>query len=195
MLANEPYIPRFEQLKSRGLVRDHANNLILQKSAARTRRRRWVIQIPENYLLKDIIHLIYGKQLEQHARWQAFMEAWNRFDRGDKDDKHLSESPFKPSFSFKTIGSLLRISSRKAHDVIKNLERLKYLRIEKQKTRLVHKNLPAARLEDLPGYRFNIDSQLFEKVANKYEFPHAEIYQPLITRSTYKKVKKHLQKS
>lgn len=177
------------QLKSKGLICDHANNLKLKSiKDFRTKRKKSAIRFYVDHTLFDITCLLYSKLIERKARQQAFAESVRRFGRGDRFKSGLSENPFQPSLSYRNIAKLLNISESKAFRVIDNLNRLQVVRTTKQKPRLLSNNFSELScIEDMPGYRFNIGNRLFEVFGIRFEFLHYPIYIKKITIRQYKK--------
>jgi hypothetical protein len=178
----------FNILRSKDLISDHSANLKLESIRKFIRKRKKnILYLDDSLNLFDVTCLLYAKIIERKARHQAFMESVRRFGRGDKFISRLCEKPFRPSMSYRTIANLLKISENKAFRIIKNLNRLHVIKTEKQKPQLVSENYKALKyIEDLPGYRFNIENRLFEVFGNRIEFIQFPVYIKKITVQQYK---------
>ena len=176
-------------LRSKGLICDHANNLKLKSIRDfRTNRKKSVLLINKDYNLFEVTCLLYSKLIERKAKQQAYAESVRRFGRGDRFISGFCENPFRPSLSYRTIAKLINVSEFKAFGIIQNLNRLKVIRSEKQKPKLISKNFSELNvIEDLPGYRYNIGHTLFEQYGNRIEFLQYPIYLKKVTIRQYKK--------
>jgi hypothetical protein len=175
-------------LRSKDLVCDHATNLMLKSIKLFIGNQKAIIRIDNSHDLFDVTCLLYCKLIEQKAKQQAFAESARRFGRGrgDRDISIQSESPFLPSLSSRTIAKLLNVSEFKAFQVTKNLVRLGVIKTEKQKPQLVSKNFTALEcVEDMPGYRYNVGTNLFEIFGARIEFMQFPVYLKKISLKQY----------
>ncbi len=173
-------------LKKKNLASDHATNLQLKSIKQFLTRKKAVIYIDDNYNITAVCHLLFAKLIEQKAKCQAFAEAVRRYGRGDRHISAFSAIPFRPSFSYRNIAKILNCSEYCAFTVVKNLERLKVINTEKQKPQKVTDNFTALEtVEDLPGYRFNIDNRLFEVFGIKIDFLQFPVFLKPLTIQQY----------
>ncbi|HUS87499.1 MAG TPA: hypothetical protein VMW76_09680 [Bacteroidales bacterium] len=167
-----------KELRKYGLLYDHENNLIFKSTARikhlnKERYIKCIITIKSDHTIKDVECLLFAKILEQQAKKSAFAESLRRFRRGDRLKDELRASPFKPSFSIRTVAKLLNISENKAISVIKRLNELEVIRSIKQRPKLLFDNTGRANLtylEDMPGYRFVSKNRLYEMFGCLHEF-------------------------
>lgn len=178
------------KLQSKGLICDHGNNLKLKSiKVFKNKRTKCSICLNADCTLFDITCLLYSKLIERKARQQAFAESVRRFGRGDRFICDPCENPFHPSFSYRTIAKLLKISESKAFRIIKQLNQLGVVRTTKQKPRLLSNNFSdLSCIEDMPGYRFIIGNRLFEVFGIRFEFLQYPVYIKKITIKQYKKL-------
>lgn len=187
-------------LRSKDLISDHANNLKVKSIRMfRSRRKKIMLFIDDNQSLFDIGCLLYAKLIEKKVQQMAFMEsvkATNKSFRkslrrsggGDRFDDGPRESPFHPSISYRALAKVLNCSECKSFKIIKNLNRLQVIRSEKQKAKLISRDFRALDIiEDFPGHRFNIGSNLFELNANRIELLQYPAY---IKKVSYKQQKR-----
>lgn len=174
--------------KSKDMVCDHANNLKIKSIREFSTRKKSILLLNENYNLFDVTCMLYGKLIEHRAKQQAFAESARRFGRGDRFVSVPGESPFRPSLSFRTIAKICNCSEYKAFQVIRNLDRLKVLKAEKQSPQMLSNNFTElGSIEDFPGYRFNIGSKLFEIFGTRLNFLQFPIYLKSISMKQYLK--------
>ena len=180
-------------LRSKGLINDHANNLRLESIKQHgSHKKKFVIQIHNDYNLFEVTCLLYLKLIEQKARKQAFCESVRRFGTGDKSLSDTCEVPFRPSFSNRTLAKLLNVSESKAFKVIKNLNRLGVIKSETQKAQLLSDNFTElSYVDDLPGYRFNIGSKLFRIFGQRIDFLQFPVFLKSISAKRYFAYKRH----
>jgi hypothetical protein len=176
-------------LRSKDLVCDHANNLKLKSIREfSTNRKKALLIIREKHDLFDVTCLLYAKLIERKAHLQAFAESARRYGRGDRFNRALCESPFRPSLSYRTIAKLLNVSEFKAFNIIKNLNSLQILQTENQKAQKVAGNFTDLNsIADYPGYRYNIGSQLFEIFGARVHFLQFPVYLKKISCKQYLK--------
>ncbi len=196
-------------LRSKDMIIDHSDNLKIKSIREfRTNRKKVILHIDDRHSIFDITCLLYCKLIEDKVRKQAFTESINRYERrkngrGDRFDSVPCEIPFRPSLSYRTIAKLLKVSEYKAFVVVQNLIRLKVIKAEKQTPKLITKNFHVLEsIEDYPGYRFNIGSNLFEQYGNRIEILQYPVYLQDITHKQYlmfqqhkRHINKHLQNS
>jgi len=176
-------------LRSKELIYNHSDNLVLKSIRPYLKRIKTVIYIDDTFTLFDISCSLYGKILEQKAKQIAFRESVRRVGNRDKCKREFSETGFRPSLSIRTIAKILNCSDFKAVKIIQNLNRLQVIRTEKQKPKFISQNFKALNfISDYPGYRFNLGNALFEKVANKIEFLQFPIFLKRISIQQYKKI-------
>jgi hypothetical protein len=180
-------------LRSKDLINDHSHNLKI-KSIRQFETMKVLLNIEADYNLFDISCLLYNKLIERKAKQQAFAESVRRFGRGDRYNSRPCENPFRPSLSYRSIAKLLNISECKAFKIIQNLNRLGVIRTNKQKPVLRSKNFSNLKsIEDLPGYRFNIGTKLFELYGMQFEFLQYPVTLKKITSHQYNKfINSHL---
>jgi hypothetical protein len=180
-------------LKGKDLACDHATNLKLKTIRSFTSsRKKSIIYISNDNSLFDVTCLLYGKLLEQKARQQAFATSVRRCGRNDRVNDVPSVNAFRPSLSFRTIAKLLNCSEYKAFQVIQNLERLGVIETERQKPQRVSVNFTElGSIEDYPGYRFNINGQLFEIFGARVNFLQFPIYLRELSMRSYLKYTRH----
>jgi hypothetical protein len=151
----------FRDLRSKELVCDHANNLKLKSIRQLKSWKKTLLEIDLSHDLWDVTCLLYAKLIERKAQQQSFRESVRRFGRGDRYKDGLSENPFHPSLSYRTIAKILNTSENKAFRVVKNLNRLGIIKTAKQKPNLITSDFTALKsIEDYPGYRFNLGNCL-----------------------------------
>jgi hypothetical protein len=117
-------------LKSKELIGEHKNNLMLKSIRDFKARKKTLLLINGNHSLYDITCLLYAKLIEQSANHQAYAESIRlnekRFTkdkkaqngRGDGFNRGLSENPFRSSFFFRTIAKIINCSEYKAFQVV-----------------------------------------------------------------------------
>jgi len=187
-ISERTFYRYLEILRSKGLICDHANNLKLKSIREFTNRKKATLIITEGLSLFDITCLLYAKLIERKARQMAFMESVRRSGRGDRLNVRLCEIPFRPSLSYRTIAKLLNVSEYKANLVLKNLNQLKIIESKKRKFRLITEDFTNLKsIEDMPGYRFNIGSKLFENFGQKHDFLQFPVY---LKRYSHKQLKR-----
>jgi hypothetical protein len=176
-------------LRSKDLIYDHSDNLVLKSIRAFIKRNKAVIYFDDSYTLFDISCLLYAKILEEKGRRIAFMESVKRAGKGDGFKRGFSENQFRPSLSYRTIAKLLNCSEFQAFKIIQNLNRLQVIRTEKQKPQLLSTNFNyLGSIEDYPGYRFNIKNRLFQQFGNLIEFLQFPVYLKRISIQRLKKL-------
>lgn len=177
------------KLKDVGLVFDHGPNLVLRSIHENTCHNKCVIKINNHHSISDVSCLLYGKLIEKNAKKQAFAESLRRFGRGDKIKSRLCENPFLPSISCRTAAKILKVSEFKAFNILKNLDRMDVIKVSPQKPRLVSNDfIKLDVIEDLPGYRFNIGTRLFEQYGYKMEFLQFPITLPRINAKMFNRL-------
>ena len=180
-------------LRSKDLISDHSHNLKI-KSIRHFETTKVLLNIEADYNLFDLSCLLYNKLIERKAKQQAFAESVRRFGAGDRYNSRPCENPFRPSLSYRSVAKLLFISECKAFKIIQNLNRLGVIRTNKQKPVLRSKNFSNLKsIEDLPGYRFNIGTKLFELYGMQFEFLQYPVTLKKITSHQYNKfINSHL---
>jgi hypothetical protein len=174
-------------LRSKNLIVDHCRNIKIKSVREFTSRKKATIQLKNNENLFDVTCRLYAKIIEKKARQQAYKESVRRFGKSDRNIMKLCANPFRPSFSFRNIAKLLKISEYKAVKVMGNLNRLGIISIEKQKPKLISENFTALDyVVDLPGYRFNIGNKCFEVWGNRIDFLEYPVYLTRITIQQFK---------
>ena len=164
-------------LRSKDLVYEHSHNLCLRSIKGYKGWKKTTLMIPDGWSYFDLIYLLFGKLIEQSARHQAFAESVRRSRRGDDWNSRFCESPFSPSLSIRSLAKLCNISVKTISLVIKNLERLEVLRIEKPKPVLVSNDFTELEcIEDYPGYRFNVGKNLFRIFGQRIDFLQFPVY-------------------
>jgi DNA-binding transcriptional regulator YhcF (GntR family) len=173
-------------LRSKELIYDHANNLKLISIRQLKSWKKTLIDIDLNHDLWDVTCLLYAKLIEKRIKQQAFRESVRRFGRGDRYKDRLSEIPFQPSISYRSIAKLLDISKNQAVKVVKNLNRLGIIKTIKQKPQLIARYFTDLKsIEDFPGYHFTLEGCLFEIFGNQIELIKYPIYLKNITLKQY----------
>jgi len=165
-------------LRSKGLIYDHKNNLMLKSFQAIRLElgglwKKCTLSVPSSYDLFDIECMLYAKVLEDNVKKQAFREAVRQYGRRDRRIKGLSATSFHASLSYRTVAKILNLSNNKAIKVIRNLNRLNIIQSQKQKPELIMKHanwLNIDFINDFPGYRFISAGSLFEQYGMKHEF-------------------------
>lgn len=182
------------QLRSLGLVYNHADNLCLKSIRDFGSRTKCTLLIDKSHTLQDITNLLYGKVIERKAQKQAFSESLLRFRRGDSSIVKRCASPFWPSLSSRTVAKLLNVSEFKARAVLKNLERLEVIQVHKQKPKYITSEfIPLEVLDDFPGRFFKIGSRLFRQFGMRVEFLQYPVeFKPMTLRvyKTYNRYRK-----
>lgn len=175
-------------LRAKDLITDHSNNLKICSIRPFLTRRKAVIIMSNEHSLFEIECLLYGKIIEKKARGMAFMESLRRFGTGDRFKRELSENPFRPSLSYRTIAKIINCSEYKAVKVVKTLTRLGTIETEKQRPELISEGFPGLNsLEGLPGYRYNYKGQLFRQFGNLFSFLQYPVTLQRITIRQFKK--------
>lgn len=186
-------------LKIQDLVYEHSNNLIfksikrLKKAYAKTRYKT-VFDFKPHYTLKDLEYLLYLKILENKGRQQAFMVslkgANDRFKNGSKNSVRTICESFAPSFSYRTIAKILNISENKAFCVILRLNELNVLRTQKQKPKLIKRNIHFYDHYEDEAYEFVSGGNLYECYGNRHHFLDYPIYLKTISYKKFIALKK-----
>ena len=173
-------------LRSKDLVCDHTTNLVIKSVKKFIGKQKAIIIVDNDHSLFDITCLMYCKLIERSAKQQAFAESVRRFGRGDRDISNNSESPFRPSLSYRTIAKLLNVSEFKVFKVIKNLNRMEVIKSETQKPKLLSKDFTGLQyVDDMPGYRYNVGTKLFEIFGIRIEFLQFPVYLKKISLKQY----------
>jgi hypothetical protein len=185
----------FNFLKSKELVREHDDNLVMKSVRDFEGRRKSQIIINEGYTISDISCLLYAKLIERKAHQQAFAESVRKFEkrggkagRSDEFNRMLCEDEFRPSFSYRSIAKIINSSEKKAFEVVKNLNRLGVIKSENQNPRKLSDNFTDLKsIADYPGYRYNIGTDLFEIFGAKIQFLQFPIFLKSISIKQYLK--------
>ena len=177
----------FKELRSKELICDHASNLKVISIRGLKSWKKTIIDINSEHNLFDVTCLLYAKLIERKVSRQAFRESVRRFGRGDRFINGLSENPFRPSLSYRTIAKLINASEYKAFMVVKNLNRLGVIKTTRQKPEYLCEHFTALKsIEDFPGYRFTLNDCLFEVFGNRIELIQFPEYLKRISIKQYK---------
>ena len=181
-------------LRSKKMVYDHCGNLVLSSIGKFCIDRKCSILVDENYSLNDIVCLLYGKVIERKAGKLSFGELIKKMKGADNEKSNVCEKPplsSLVSMSNRLIANLLKVSQFKAFKVVKNLERLKVIKVHKQPPILIKNNFTdLVSIEDLPGYRFNIGTCLYSIASSEIEFLQFPVVIKPLTLRLYKRLKK-----
>ena len=181
-------------LRSKNLIYDHSNNLILTSIRKFETGRKCTILINLNHSINDIACLLYGKIIEQEATKRSFVELIKRGGRTDKQKSKLCEKSSHPSLcclSNRLVAKVLKVSHFKSFMILKKLVRLGVIRIHKQHPNFISGNFTALQfIEDFPGHQFNIGTRLYSLDGSKIEFLQFPVEIKPLTLSDYKRLKK-----
>jgi hypothetical protein len=184
----------FKVLRSKNLIFDHSNNLVLTSIGKFCIDRKCSILIQEDYSLSDIVALLYGKLIERKAGKLSFGELIKKMKGADVEKSNNCEKRPLSSLvkmSNRLIANVLKVSEFKSFKVIKCLEMLKVIIVHKQPPILIKNNFTdLVSVEDFPGYRFNIGTRLYSRAASEIEFLQFPVVIKPLTLKLYKRLKK-----